>query len=344
MIWLTWRQFRIQAVVAAATLVAFAILFAATGPHLASLYAASGISSCHSGSCAILASSFLNQLNGTRTYAVLYNISVYAILLTPAIIGVFWGAPLIAREFETGTYRLAWNQSITSTRWLAVKLALVGLAAIVVTEGLSLMQAWWAAPIGRAVSLSGGNNLSMGRFSSLVFATHGITPVGYAAFAFTLGVTTGTLIRRAIPAMAITLVIFAAVQVTVPLWVRPNLIPPDRTISTLSSVQINAFQQNTNTFMLVVGNLASEPDAWILSSKAVDAAGQPTSVTPGVCQSAGSQTAFMNCLASHGIREEITYQPVGRYWAFQWIETAIYLVLSLALAGFCFWRLTRRRS
>jgi len=42
-------------------------------------------------------------------------------LATPALLGIFWGAPLIARELETGTCRLAWNQSVTRTRWLTVK-------------------------------------------------------------------------------------------------------------------------------------------------------------------------------------------------------------------------------
>ena len=44
MIWLTWRQFRVQALTAATALAVFAILLAATGPHLASRYAASAIS------------------------------------------------------------------------------------------------------------------------------------------------------------------------------------------------------------------------------------------------------------------------------------------------------------
>jgi len=131
---------------------------------------------------------------------VLYLLGIVIILLTPAVIGLFWGAPLIARELETGTSALAWNQTVTRTRWLAVKLTLTGLAAMAVSEGLSLMQSWWAAPIGQAVGHgASGTNLAMGRFSSLVFATHGITPLGYAAFAFALGVTAGALIRRTVP-------------------------------------------------------------------------------------------------------------------------------------------------
>jgi hypothetical protein len=109
-------------------------------------------------------------------------------------------------------FRLAWTQSITRTRWLAVKLALPGLAAMAVTEALSLMQAWWAAPIGQAARLATTSSfpLGVGPLSLLDFDAHGITPLGYAAFAFTLGVTTGVLLRRAVPAMALTLAIFAA--------------------------------------------------------------------------------------------------------------------------------------
>ena len=65
---------------------------------------------------------------------------------------------------------------------------------------------------------------------------------------------------------------------------------------------------------------------------------------------ADSPLAFLETLAqaaarSHeGYRQRITYQPRGRYWAFQAYETAIFLALALALAGFCFWRLNRRRS
>jgi hypothetical protein len=349
MTWLTWRQFRVQAFTAAAALAAFAVLLAATGPHLASLYAASGIRGCQPASCGHLASNFLQQLYAAGTYWVLYLLGVVIILLTAAVIGLFWGAPLIARELETGTSALAWNQSITRTRWLAVKLTLTGLAAMAVTEGLSLMQAWWAAPIGRAVGHGGGGtNLAMGRFSSLVFATHGITPLGYAAFAFALGVTAGALIRRTIPAMAITLAIFAAVQIAMPLWIRPNLFPARHTVISVTSLDSIALQQgglNGSRFNLGAENVPGQPGAWLLSSGAVNAAGRATSTAPAACttQSMRNNTpAFMDCLASHGTREAISYQPASRYWSFQWTETAIYLALALALTGSCFWRLTRR--
>ena len=162
--------------------------------------------------------------------------STRLIVLAPAVIGLFWGAPLIARELEAGTPALAWSQSVTRTRWLAVKLAVGGLAAMAVTEALSLMQTWWAAPISQAVADGGGSGVARSRFSLLAFATHGITPLGYAAFAFALGVTAGALIRRTLPAMAVTLAIFAALQVAMPLWVRPNLAPPDHMVIPVTSL------------------------------------------------------------------------------------------------------------
>ncbi len=347
MIWLTWRQFRAQAITAVAALAAFAALLAATGPHLASLYAASGISGCQGTGCANLASDFLQQLYAAGTYWVLDLLGVVLILLAPAVIGLFWGAPLVARELETGTSALIWNQSVTRTRWLAVKLTLVGLAAMAVTEALSLMQAWWAAPIGRAVGHGGGGtSLAMGQFSSLVFATHGLAPLGYAAFAFTLGVTAGALIRRTVPAMAVTLAIFAAVQIAMPLWIRPNLFPPHHT--TVAIGRDITFDTSTQgNFTLITGSLPGQPGAWILSSRAVDAAGHPVSTAPSACTQAvvsGAGSSGLDCLASHGIRIAVTYQPASRYWAFQQTETAIYLAVALALAGYCFRRLSRRQS
>jgi hypothetical protein len=356
MIWLTWRQFRAQAVTGAAALAVFAVLLAATGPHLASLYAVSGITGCHSGSCGDVAGTFLTRLAATSPYyPVVYVLGIVLILAAPAIIGIFWGAPLVAREFETGTCRLAWNQSITRTRWLTVKLALTGLAAMAVTEALSLMQAWWAEPITRATSLGGSASVfSGGRFSPLLFASHGITPLGYAAFGFALGVTVGVLVRRAVPAMAVTLAIFAAVQVAMPLWGRPHLIQPDRTIATIESVQGSLSSLGSSTITITASVVPGQPGAWIISSGAVNAAGQPVSTVPAACvtRRPANGTAggpppgrgLGHCLGSQGIREAVTYQPASRYWAFQWIETGIFLAIALALAGFCFWRLGRRTS
>ncbi|MEU4324856.1 hypothetical protein [Nonomuraea dietziae] len=66
-------------------------------------------------------------------------------LLAPAMIGAFWGAPLLAREFEHGTDQLTWTQSVTRRRWLIAKVG--GLGAAVTLGGLALggiVYAWLA--------------------------------------------------------------------------------------------------------------------------------------------------------------------------------------------------------
>ena len=98
----------------------------------------------------------------------------------PSLIGMFWGAPLIARELETGTFRLAWTQSVSRMRWLLVKLGLVGLASAAVGGLLSLMVTWWYSPI---------DKVNQGRFGAAAFGLHGFVPAGYALFAFALGAT-----------------------------------------------------------------------------------------------------------------------------------------------------------
>jgi hypothetical protein len=346
MIWLTWRQLRVQALTAAAALAAFAILLAATGPHLASLYNTSKIIGCHGFACQPAANAFFGRLAGLDTFVYLLGIGL--ILAAPAIVGIFWGAPLIARELETRTFNLAWTQGTTRTQWLAVKLTLTGLTAMAVTEALSLIYSWWADPISKAIGLGqGGPQLfSEGNLSSVSFASHGIAPLGYAAFAFALGTAAGAVIRRTVPAMAVTLAIFAAVQVVMPLAVRPHLVSPSRTTASIYAAD-EAY--GTLTADVVPGH----PGAWILSSQALNPAGHAVSAIPAACNNPpaapgekGGTSAITpaQCMQRRGYREAIIYVPTSRYWSLQWIETGIFLILALALAWFSFWRLGRRRT
>lgn len=346
MTWLTWRQFRPQAFVALAAMAAYAVLLAATGPHLAALFAARGLDGCRSG-CTHAATLFALSLN-RNGYTVLFGFAAGLNLLTPLLTGLFWGAPLIGRELETGTAALAWNQSVTRTRWLAVKLAVGGLAAMAVAEALALLLDWWAAPISQATADGGDFTIAPSRFSELNFITHGTAPLGYAAFAFALGVTVGLLVRRAVPAMALTLVLFALLQVAVPFWVRPHLFAPDHALTAISSFEEVDVAVANGTFTLVATGWDSQHEGWTLSSGAANTGGQPVSAIPAACTQVANtpgkadHTALLDCLGSHGIRVAVTYQPAGRYWKFQWTETAIYIALALALAGYCLWRLNRR--
>jgi hypothetical protein len=190
MMWLTWRQFRAQTIVTSAALTVLALVLWRTGPDLAHLYDTSSIATCKPDiNCATLATRFLNKLPKINT--LMYFLGIGLLFAAPAIIGVFWGAPLVAREIEAHTHRLAWNQSVTRTRWLAIKLAIIALAAMATTGLLSLMLTWWSSPIDRAASLNPTHGISLIRMAPVLFGARGITPVAYAAFAFTLGVTAG---------------------------------------------------------------------------------------------------------------------------------------------------------
>jgi hypothetical protein len=345
-IWLTWRQFRVQTIAASAALAVLAIALAVTGPHLAGLYDTSGIPSCHAhGDCGTVITSFVNQLKADSVYQLLFYVGIGVMFAAPALIGVFWGAPLVTREIEAGTFALAWSQSVTRTRWLAVKLGVIGMAAMATAGLFSLMITWWASPVDRVAAISGSHqSISFSRLDPLVFAARGITPIGYAAFAFALGVTAGVLIRRTLPAMAVTLAVFAVVQIAMPNWVRPHLIAPVRSVSAINAANLDSLGISDNNTMTVTAAV-DKPGAWILSNQTISTTGQVfTGPPPHACLSrTRSFQACQNSLPRLHLRQLLTYQPASRYWAFQWYETAIFLALALVLAGLCAWWIRRRR-
>jgi hypothetical protein len=334
MIRFTWLRFRTQAAVALGALVILAVVLAVTGPQLAHAYDATVAACKQRGDCASALSMFPS--NG---YLTVSNLLTALVLWVPGLTGMFWGAPLAAREFETGTFRLAWTQGITRTRWLAAKLGVAGAASMAVAGLLSLMVTWWSSPISKAQT-GQATSLMPGSFHT------GVAPVGYAAFAFALGVTAGLLIRHTLPAMAVTLAVFTAVILAVPVWVRPHLIAPVRTVSPLNIASVTEMGVG-NGGTLFVQSQPRLPGAWILSSQIITPAGRPADTVPAT-EACGTHSpsaqACDNYIASLHLRQTVTYQPASRYWTFQWYETAIYLALALALAGFCFWWIRRDRS
>jgi hypothetical protein len=217
---------------------------------------------------------------------------------------------------------------VTRTRWIAVKLGLVGLASMIVAGLFSLMMTWWSSPIDR---------VNMSQFP--VFAQRGIVPIGYAAFAFALGVTAGVLIRRTLPAMATALGGFVVARVVVTYWVRPNLETPVHLASALHLTSGMSFDQSNNGPITLTGGHAG---AWVFSDRIVDQSGHAVNgsfLSQGAClQSRGGAACIGN------LRELLVYQPASRYWAFQGYETALFLGLALILGAFCFWWMRHRIS
>jgi ABC-type transport system involved in multi-copper enzyme maturation permease subunit len=342
MIWMTWRQFRGQAITAGAVLLAVAIALGITGEGLASDFNGAGLNSCHA-SCAQDATNFLNGLRG-GSYQMLFYGGIAVMYLTPALIGLFWGAPLIARELETGTYRLAWNQSVTRSRWTLIKLGVGGLSSVAAAGLISLMITWWASPIDSAQAYGGSGPSPVGnRMEPLVFAARGVAPLGYAAFAFALGVTLGVVVRRTIPAMALTLVLFVAIQVLMPTLIRPHLLPPERVTAPYNPTRAGELVI-TNGGKMILVETAGIPGAWILSNVTIDPAGKVFSGPATSACTGPNSNACNSWLDSKHLRQLLTYQPATRFWPLQWTETALYLVASAALGWVCFWQVRRKRA
>lgn len=206
MIRLALRQFRTEAAIGIGLLAALAIVLGITGPHLAQVSDAFQSACKPAGDCATAPNPAFEIDLPLRAFLPFIG------TVAPALMGFFFGAPLIARELETGTFHLAWTQSVTRRRWLAVKLALVGSVAMVIGGLLTWMIDWWMTPI---------DAVNQDRFDIANFGIHGVAPVGYAAFAVALGTMLGLLLRRTVPAMAATLVGFVTARLVAGIGFAP---------------------------------------------------------------------------------------------------------------------------
>ena len=347
MIWLTWRQFRAQLAAAFVLVAAVSVWLAATGPHLASL-------ARHN-------KDVYDLLTGNDR--LLYDGGLAVLAVAPALIGIFWGAPQVARELETGTYRLAWNQSVTRTRWLATKLGFSILVSAVTVGVLTLAITWWAHPLDGVQGTRTGSLPS--RMTPISFAMRGVVPVAYAVFAVLLGTFVGLVLRRSVAAMALTLAIYVFIQIAVPLWVRPHLIPPTTTVEAISDSTLAGIMlpEDLGSGRVQVTAHTKDPRDWVLSNHTVDTHGDVTKApswladclppppplgggngTTEVHTGPGTMDKCFTRLADEGYQQRLVYQPISHFWRLQWAETGLYLVVSALLGGLSFWWVRRRLS
>lgn len=292
MTWSTWRQHRLEALAGLAVLAGLAaMIFVANWRH--------------------------DLAGGGNTTGLDQPIQL-SLGVLPALVGVFIGAPLLARDLEQGTHRLLWTQGTTRARWLRWKLGLVG---GVVTIGAALLAAYFTATLlGQHMTLPDGSVENLA--DSWVWFDEGPALAAYAVFALALGTAAGAVIRRTYPAMALTLAIYVAVRVPIASAARPNYLPPLR-------LQVSYYE----TFNL------PGPQVWIqYPATYQDASGHTLSMSE-VTDRLGAQGG---ALASHGIVGWVNYQPGDRFLAFQGIEAAIFLGLAALLVGLAYYWTTRR--
>ena len=282
------------------------------------------------------------------------------VVVVPGLLGAFWGAPLVAAELESGSFRLAWTQDVSRLRWLAGRLAVTGLAAMAAAGLLSWVVTWWAGPLDRA---------RLDQFGS--FDSRAIVPAGYAAFALALGAACGALLRRTLPAMAATLAGFTAARVAFRLLARPVLLPPASAALALDPATTG---YGSSGFLPIAPPPTLQPaapdlpDAWVTSIGIVNGKGDGLTGRvlagdcPGIGRGAGGgivnpfaggsghgpapqgvADAMHGCVAriAATYHEVVTYQPASRYWPLQWYELGVFLAAALLLAAACAWRVRR---
>jgi hypothetical protein len=284
---------------------------------------------------------------GVADMDAMYGGTAFMVYALPAVVGVFWGVPLVAGELEAGTHNLVWNQSITRTRWLTAKTGVGLLAAVVAACVLSAAVSSWASPIDAAAAEETGY-FALTRMSPVFFGARGIVPAGYAAFAFVLGIAAGIVLRRTAAAMAVTLVALVAVMFAIPLLVRPHLLPPVTETVPITAEAIEGVR-GSGAGQIDEIVLAKPPGAWMLGNATVDPSGTAVAPLPTSAQDCmpgrdqlvepGTLIQCVARLGDLGYTQRITYQPGSRFWPLQWMETGLLLVLSALLTWFCFRRI-----
>jgi hypothetical protein len=307
MIWLTWRQHRRHAMWFLIGFAVLAALLIPTGLAIRSAFDQAGLAECirlgldAPESCNRALDEFVDR-NDTL------GIAGTLLVFLPLVVGLFWGAPLVAREVEHGTHRMVWTQGVSRRRWALTKVGLVGGGTLLLAAAYGAGMAWWFAPLNRTA----------GRFESPFFDVQGLAPIGYTVFAVALGVFAGTVAPRMLPAMGITLAGFVGLRIAVAVLARPRYQAPEEL--TASFTEFRPADASGN---------------WRLAAEVRGPGGETlrdglVSCPPGAALPGGRPCGSDLDLPAGAYNWQL-YQPGDRFWLFQLIETGIYLALAAVL-------------
>lgn len=311
MAWVTWRQHRPQLLATFAVVAGLGVAALVTALPVRDAYHRQALSSCLPPAarpgCELIVNHFRSE------FASLFHLGRYLTLL-PAL-ALLIGAPLLAREFEHGTFRLAWTQGISRRRWLLSKTLLLALCLVVASAALAAIVMWWRQPFDQL----------NGRLSPAEFDIEGTVVPAYTVYALALGVLAGVVLRRTLAAISVSAGVFVATRLGVEL-LRPHFLPPLHRVATTSTV-------------------ASHVRDWVFANTLVDGGGRRITTAREDLAVVHAQHAGIDAqqyLASLGWKRLITLQPADRFWTFQGIETGIFLALALAAVALAVLVLRRR--
>lgn len=324
--WVIWRQHRFALLGVGALVGGLMLVLWALGLQLHHAYAAAaGCRPAGSPLCADL----VNRFNGMDSFLA----SGFPLQSLPALVGAFVGAPVLARELETGTYRYAWTQGFGRWRWTLAKLVALAAAAVAAAAFLSMVLAWYYQPY-----LAAGNQRKFlndaSPLASGLFDLRGIAFAAWTLAAFSIGALLGMLIRRVVPAMVATLVAYLGLSVGTTLYLRQHY--------------ITALVASTPR---VPGSDLVLSEWWARGSR-IAFGRAPVGLLERICPpppaGAGKgnfdKSGFIaHCLTAHGYKQWISYQPATRFWSFQLIEAGWLVALSASCIAVTVW-LVRRRA
>ncbi len=327
MAWVIWRQNRLTISGVIGLLAVAAVVVVVEGVQLHHAYAP--VAACRpadSGTCRQAANNFANS------YAFSSGIVAALLQAVPALVGAFAGAPLLARELETGTFRFVFTQGIGRVRYSAAKVISLAVVATVVAEAFSAMYSWAYGPI------IGANGFGYSALNPTFFDLRGVAFAAWTLAAFAIGVLAGVLIRRVVPAMVATLAAWSGLAVVTALFLRPHYRP---------------------TLLTTNPNIASPANVisrwWMLRGKpaglsALRQAFQPVDVrvvTSGIFSPGPSTPSSfdpIHYLLMHGFTWVASYQPGSWFWPFQLIEGTWLVVFSVLLCALAIWLIRRRAT
>ena len=158
--WVIWRHHRVALAGVVAFLGALAVWLWITGLSVHHEYAAAvACRPVGSANCTNLAAIF----DGTNSFLK----GGFVLQPVAALIGAFVGSVVLAREFETGTFRYAWTQAFGRCRWAVAKLVALGVAVAALAGAFGVLLSWYYQPYvaaQNAPNVSGASLLSAGLF------------------------------------------------------------------------------------------------------------------------------------------------------------------------------------
>ena len=322
--WVTLRQRRGLLIGGGILLGVFAVYMAVMAVIQNSAYA--GVAACHPAAalkCHQLNDSFYRSYWGGGAGPVLAGggaQTVSSLLFAiPVLLGAFGGAPVLARELESGTFRFAWTQGAGRTRWTVSTLVLPALLLTAATGAFTAIFFWYFRPFLEDQQVS--------EMLPLAFAVLGVAFAAWTLVAYSLAAFLGAVFRRILPAMAVTLVVYIALAMATAIAIRPHYATP---------VTVRGWN---NSDAWVISQWVKAPDGRVLSQPALNSLSQHL---PPSVQNSPSPDAFTNWLTQHGYTMWQSVQPDSRFWQFQLTEGGWLLAVSAALIAGTIWLVRRR--